>query len=113
VTTSDPGRNHDVINDRWEWTWDVAGTPLPASGQVTLTFRMSAVLRPGTHFAVSAANTEEDSPGGQLVTAGTGNTAPIVAVRIYDVHVEFNGKQIDIEALLTADGLDTLSWTES
>jgi hypothetical protein len=114
ATTADPSRNHDVINNRWEWTWDFAELDLDAGNEVTLNFDLETDgLPPGTHFAESIMRTEEDELGGQNSTAGTGAASPISAVRVYDVNVQFNGLNIDIEALLDANGVDPLSWVES
>jgi len=113
VTTADPHRSHDVINDRWVHTWDVEPTPLEPAAQATLTFRMQGSLLPGTYFAAGSARVLEDLGGGQDSTVSTGETAPIVVRRSYDIHVELNGHIVDVTAMLGADGVDVLSWVES
>ena len=112
-TLLDPNRNHDVINDRWEWTWGIEPTALDALTQVVLEFQMTATLTPGTFFSESAVITDDENVNGQEVTAGSGAAAPILAVRIYEVTVVFNGQTISIEALLNADGVSPVSWVES
>lgn len=114
ATTVDPSRNHDVINNRWEWTWDLNGMDFGPGEAISISFDLdTSGLPPGTHFAESVMRTEQDSGLGQDTTAGTGAASPIWAVRVYDVHVSFEGQTIDIEALLDANGVDPLSWVES
>jgi len=113
VTTIDPHRNHDIINDRWVHTWDVEPTPLGAGAQATLICRMRGDLLPGTYFAAGSAKVLEDLGGGQDSTVSTGETAPIVVRRAYEIHVELDGHTVDVETMLGADGVDVLSWVES
>ena len=113
VTTADPHRNHDVINDRWVHTWDVEPTPFDPGTQATLTFRARGSLLPGTYFAAGSAKVVEDLVGGQNSSVSSGETAPIVVRRAYDIHVELDGHTVDVEAVLGADGIEVLAWVES
>ena len=113
VTTADPHRNHDIINDRWVHTWDVEPTPFGPGTQATLTFSMRGTLLPGTYFAAGSAKVVEDLGGGFLSTVSTGETAPIVVRRAYDIHVELNGHTVDVETVLGAGGVEVLAWVES
>ncbi len=112
ATTADPQVNHDVINDRWEHTWDVDPTTLLPGASVTLTFQMQAQLSPGTYFATSAANTSE-SGGGQNTSVSTGDAAPISALRAYSISVTAGSSTVDVEAQMSSDGVEVTSWTSS
>ena len=112
ITTADPHRNHDIINDRWVHTWDVDPTPLGAGGQATLTCTMRGTFLPGTYFSVGSVKVLEDLGGGHGSTVSSGESAPIQVRRAYDIHVELDGHVLDIETLL-AGGVVVLSWVES
>lgn len=113
VTTADPHRNHDIINARWVHTWDVEPTPFDPGTQAALTFRARGTLLPGTYFAAGSAKVVEDLAGGLDSSVSSGETAPIVVRRAYDIHVELNGHTVDLETVLGAEGVEVLAWVES
>ena len=114
ISTGDPGRNHDVINNRWEWTWNISSVTISPSSTVSLSFDMTATLLPNTYFASSGVRVEEDdNANGQETTAATGDTAPITVVRSFTITAVHNGKTVTAVANVTASGVEIVSWVES
>ena len=114
VSTVDPNRNSDFNGiDRWEWTWYLADQHLDPAQQLVQTFDATGLLLPGTWFSEAAVETEESNNNGQEVAATSAATAPIEAVRVYDIHVDYFGTQLDLEALLDESGVTPLTWVES
>ncbi len=114
ISTADPSRNHDVINSRWEWTWNISGVTISPSSTVTLSFDMTATLLPNTYFSTSGIRVEEDeNANGQETTASTGDTAPIGVIRSFTITATHNGKTITVVAKVTASGVEIVSWVES
>ncbi len=106
ISTADPNRNHDVINNRWEWTWNTPGVVVLPESTVSLSFVMTATLLPNTYFATSGARTEEDlNANGQETTAATGDTAPVTVVRSYTITAVHNGETVTVIAHVTASGV--------
>jgi hypothetical protein len=114
MSTADPSRNHDVINNRWEWTWNISGVTISPSSTATLSFDMTATLLPNTYFSTSGLRVEEDeNANGQETTAATGDTAPITVVRSFTITAVHNGKTVTVVANVTASGVQIVSWVES
>ena len=114
ISTADPSRNHDVINSRWEWTWNITGVTVSPSATVSLSFDMTATLLPNTYFVTSGVRVEEDeNANGQETTASTGDTAPITVVRSFTITTTQNGKTVTVIAHVTASGVQIVSWVES
>ena len=114
MSIADPSRNHDVINSRWEWTWNITGTTIAPSSTESLSFDMTATLLPNTYFATSGIRVEEDeNANGQETTASTGDTAPITVVRSFTITATHNGETVTILANVTASGVEVISWVES
>jgi hypothetical protein len=114
IASTDPSRNHDVINNRWEWTWNISGVTIAPSATVNLTFDMTATLLPSTYFSTSGIRVEEDeNANGQETTASTGDSAPITVVRSYTITAVHNGKTVTVVANVTASGVEVISWVES
>ncbi|MCH7970012.1 MAG: hypothetical protein IH960_03080, partial [Chloroflexi bacterium] len=114
ISTADPTRNHDVINNRWEWTWNITGVTVSPSSTVSLSFDMTATLLPNTYFVTSGIRVEEDlNANGQETTASTGDTAPITVVRSYTITATQDGKTVTVVAYVTASGVQIVSWVES
>ena len=114
ISTSDPSRNHDVINNRWEWTWNISGVTVTPSSTVSLVFDMTATLLPNTYFSTSGIRVEEDpNSNGQETTASTGDTAPITVVRSFTITATHNGNTVTVVATVTASGVQVVSWIES
>lgn len=110
-TTGNPSRSSDG-NDRYEWLWDV-NVAIPAQQSRQLTFQMTGNLTPGTFYAESKMRAVEDPEAtGQQATATSGNTAPILAVRTYQITAVLNGKQVTLKANLTGGGVVVASWNE-
>jgi hypothetical protein len=114
MAITDPARNHDVINSRWEWTWNISGTTITPSSTASLSFDMTATLLPNTYFATSGIRVEEDeNANGQETTVSTGDTTPITVVRSFTITATHNGETVTIVANVTASGVEVLSWVES
>ena len=114
ISTADPSRNHDVINNLWEWTWNITGVTIPPSSTMSLSFDMTATLLPNTYFATSGVRVEEDEDAnGQETTVSTGDTAPITVIRSYTITTTHNGKTVTVIANITASGVEIVSWTEA
>ena len=114
MSAADPSRNHDVINNRWEWTWSISGVTITPSSTASLTFDMTASLLPNTYFAISGIRVEEDeNANGQETTVSTGDTAPITVVRSYTITATHNGETVTLVANVTAGGVEIISWVES
>lgn len=114
ISTTDPSRNHDVINNRWEWTWNITGATVAPSSTVSLSFDMTATLLPNTYFVTSGIRVEEDeNANGQETTASTGDTAPITVVRSFTITATHNGKTVTVVANVSASGVQIVSWVES
>lgn len=114
MSIADPSRNHDVINSRWEWTWNISGVTISPSATASLTFDMTATLLPNTYFATSGIRVEEDEEAnGQETTASTGDTAPITVVRSFTITATHNGQTVTVVANVTASGVEVISWVES
>lgn len=114
MSIADPSRNHDVINNRWEWTWNISGTTITPSSTESLSFDMTATLLPNTYFATSGIRVEEDeNANGQETTVSTGDTAPITVVRSFTITATHNGETVTIVANVTASGVEVISWVES
>ena len=114
ISTDDPNRNHDVINNLWEWTWNISGVTISPSSTVSLSFDMTATLLPNTYFVTSGIRVEEDlNANGQETTAATGDTAPITVIRSYTITAIHNGKTVTVVAYITASGVEVISWVES
>lgn len=114
ISTADPSRNHDVINNLWEWTWNITGITVSPSSTVSLSFDMTATLLPNTYFVSSGIRVEEDlNSNGQETTAATGDTAPITVVRSFTITTTHNGKTVTVVAYVTASGVQVISWVES
>ncbi|NQW21579.1 MAG: hypothetical protein HQ477_12805 [Chloroflexi bacterium] len=114
MSIADPSRNHDVINDLWEWTWNITGTTIPPSGTASLSFDMTATLLPNTYFSTSGVRVVEDlNANGQEMTSSTGDTAPITVVRSFTITATQNGVTVTIVANVTASGIEVISWVES
>jgi len=114
MSLADPSRNHDVINNRWEWTWNISGVTITPSSTATLSFDMSATLLPSTYFVTSGVRVEEDeNANGQETTASTGDTAPITVVRSFTITATHNGETVTLVAYVTASGVEVISWVES
>jgi hypothetical protein len=114
VTTNDPQRNHDVINDRWEWTWSLSPSPVLGPGEsATLHTHFTAALSPGLHTSVSAVRTREDREAtGQTATATTGETAPITSINAFTIHVDHPDGTSDVLTTMTVNGVDIVYWIE-
>jgi hypothetical protein len=103
-----------VINNRWEWTWNISGVTITPSSTATLSFDMSATLLPSTYFVTSGVRVEEDeNTNGQETTASTGDTAPITVVRSFTITATHNGETVTLVAYVTASGVEVISWVES
>ena len=114
MSIADPSRNHDVINNRWEWSWNVNGVTIVPTATASLSFDMTATLLPNTYFATSGVRVEEDvNANGQETTASTGDTAPITVVRSFTITATQNGVTVTIVANVTASGVEVISWVES
>ncbi len=114
ISIADPSRNHDVINNRWEWTWNISGVTISPSATVSLSFDMTATLLPNTYFANSGIRVVEDeNANGQETTASTGDSAPITVVRSFTITTTHNGKTVTVIANVTASGIEIISWVES
>lgn len=114
MSIADPARNHDVINNRWEWTWNITGVTIVPTATASLSFDMTAALLPNTYFATSGIRVEEDeNANGQETTASTGDTAPITVVRSFTITATHNGETVTIVANVTASGVEIISWVES
>jgi hypothetical protein len=114
MSIADPSRNHDVINNRWEWTWNISGVTIVPTATATLEFDMTATLLPNTYFSTSGIRVEEDeNANGQETTASTGDTAPITVVRSFTITATHNGETVTIVANVTASGVEVISWVES
>jgi len=114
MSIADPSRNHDVINARWEWTWNVTGVTIAPAATASLSFDMTATLLPNTYFATSGIRVEEDEEAnGQETTVSTGDTAPITVVRSFTITATHNGETVTIVANVTASGVEVISWVES
>jgi hypothetical protein len=114
MSIADPNRNHDVINNRWEWTWNISGVTIAPSATANLTFDMTATLLPNTYFSTSGIRVEEDeNANGQETTASTGDSAPITVVRSYTITAVHNGETVTVVANVTASGVEVISWVES
>ncbi|MCZ6539518.1 MAG: hypothetical protein O6922_06800 [Chloroflexi bacterium] len=114
ISTADPSGNHDVINNRWEWTWNITGVTVTPSATVSLSFDMTATLLPNTYFVTSGVRVDEDeNANGQETTASTGDTAPITVVRSFTITTTQNGKTVTVIAYVTASGVQIVSWVES
>ncbi|MBI4307132.1 MAG: hypothetical protein HY678_12510 [Chloroflexi bacterium] len=110
-TTADPQRNSDG-NGRWEYSWNVS-VPIPSGQSRQLVFDMNANLVPGTYYAESKMRAEEDTQAnGQEATATSGNTAPVLAVRIYRITAVLGGREVTVDASLDNLGVTITSWTE-
>jgi hypothetical protein len=113
MSIADPSRNHDVINSRWEWTWNITGVTIAPAASATLQFDMTATLLPNTYFATSGLRVEEDeNANGQETTVSTGDTAPITVVRSFTITATHNGITVTIVANVTASGVEVISWVE-
>ncbi len=114
MSIADPSRNHDVINQRWEWTWNISSVTIAHSATASLSFDMTAALLPSTYFATSGIRVEEDeNANGQETTASTGDTAPITVIRSYTITATHNGETVTVVAYVTASGVEVISWVES
>lgn len=113
-TNVDPTRNSDFKNnDRWEWTWSGLSIPIVPGTPLVMNGTAEGALSPGTWFSETAVITTESQANGQEVAATTSASAPIKAVRVYDIGVDFLGTHLDVEALLDETGVEALSWVES
>ncbi|MDA1279625.1 MAG: hypothetical protein O3B95_06220 [Chloroflexi bacterium] len=113
ATTLDPARTQDFINQRWIYTWTPVSLVIPASGQITLQFDVEGQPLPGTTFASSAIRIEEDEDANWLEpTSATGDTAPITAIRNYQITAVYNGENVTVVVSVSAGGIDIVSWTE-
>jgi hypothetical protein len=114
MSVADPSRNHDVINNRWEWTWNITGITIAPAASATLQFDMTATLLPNTYFATSGIRVEEDmNANGQETTVSTGDTAPVTVVRSFTITATHNGETVMVIAYVTASGVEVISWIES
>lgn len=114
ITTGDPQRHHDVINDRWVHTWDVDPTVLMPGVPQDITFSTEGALLPGTVFSVAEMRTAADeSIPASTPSATTGDTAPITAIRAFAINVVFDGHVIDVLATLGSAGVDVMTWERS
>jgi hypothetical protein len=114
MSVADPSRNHDVVNNRWEWTWNISGVTITPSSTASISFDMTATLLPNTYFATSGIRVEEDeNANGQETTVSTGDTAPITVVRSYTITATHNGETVTVVANVTAGGVEIISWVES
>ncbi len=114
ISTADPTRNHDVINNRWEWTWNISGVTIAPSSTVSLSFDLTATLLPSTYFVTTGIRVEEDTQSnGQETTASTGDTAPITVIRSFTITATHNGHTVTVIATVTASGVQIVSWIES
>jgi hypothetical protein len=114
MSVGDPSRNHDVVNNRWEWTWNISSVTIAPSATATIEFDMTATLLPNTYFVTSGIRVEEDeNANGQETTASTGDTAPITVVRSFTITATHNGETVTLVANVTASGVEVISWVET
>lgn len=114
MSVADPSRNHDVINNRWEWTWNISGVTIAPSSTESISFDMTATLLPNTYFSTSGVRVvEDDNANGQEMTVSTGDSAPITVVRSYTITATHNGETVTVIAYVTASGVEVISWVES
>jgi hypothetical protein len=87
ASSEDPHRNHDVINDRWEYTWGLDDEPEIAPGaELSITAVFEATLEAGFYLCASSSRTvEDDLSNGQEDTISTGDTAPVEAVAAFEI----------------------------
>ncbi|MEX0760958.1 MAG: hypothetical protein WD208_09875 [Dehalococcoidia bacterium] len=112
-TLADPSRQHDVINDRWQYRWNLGGQIIDPGATASISFEVTGNLVPGIYYSVSSALVQEDDSGStQQPTVSTGEAAPITAVRWYEVVAEHMGKTVRVEAVLVSSGIGILLWDE-
>ncbi|MFW6195465.1 MAG: hypothetical protein ACOC5M_02975 [Chloroflexota bacterium] len=111
LVTEDPHINHDQINDRWEMTWDLHSVTLEPDTAASTTFSVSSALLPGIEYSVSSVLVDEDDEAtGHEFTASTGEAAPIIAQRVFELEATHAGNTVLITAALTSTGISVRSW---
>lgn len=112
VTAADPHINHDIINDRWEHLWDLPPTTLAPGVPITLSFQQTGDLLPGIITATAAVYIP-DTGEGEAAVVTTGETAPIISQRAFQIVAVEGGRTTIVEVLVLPGGVDVLSWLGS
>ncbi len=105
-----------VLDSRDRYFWNLPPTTINPGSSVDLTYQLQASLEPGTYFSRASGYVSEQ-PGGifaflELSTSTTGETAPIEIRQGFTVTAVHEGTTVEVTGIVTAGGIEILSWKE-
>ena len=106
-----------TLDSRYRYQWSVLPTEINPGETKVLTFQMQGSLEPGTYYSRASVLVEE-AYGGifaslDLSTSTSGESAPITILQGFTVTAEHDGATVEVTGIVTADGIEILSWKES